>query len=203
MEDVPHIDLRAKGLPTYVERRWEQALALRDACLGWLPFGGLLARLADPFARRWLRRSGSPFPDDISAIARSLGRPGVWLLHGACASGCTALADDGPDGLRRTLAWPFPSLGRLVEVVHQRGPAGDFLNVTWRGEGTPVENNHHRVAAMAACTGRHPPDLEWATPPVVKACTRLAVEMCAAAGRLVVAGWEETGRVTAVTKAGP
>ena len=63
------------------------------------------------------------------------GGPGIWLLHGAYAFGCTALADDGPDGpvLRRTLDWPFPGLGRLVEVVHQRGPAGDFLNVTWPG----------------------------------------------------------------------
>ena len=262
----------------------------------------------------------------------TLGRPGIWLLHGAYAFGCTALADDGPDGpvLRRTLDWPFPGLGRLVEVVHQRGPAGDFLNVTWPGfagvltavapgrfaasinqapmrrrttvgwllwldyalnalaaffssgrpppehslrvafetcatfdeacrflettpvarpvlflvtgcapgervlierdgddarlyrdrtvvanawrdrsdgwrprvcgEGTPVENNRRRVAAMAACTGRHPPNLEWATAPVVNACTRVAVEMCAASGRLVVAGWEANGRVTAVTE---
>ena len=124
-----------KGAPAHAERRREQALALRDACLGWLPFGGLLAWLADPLARWWLRRSGSPFLDEIAAIARTLGRPGIWLLHGAYAFGCTALADDGPDGpvLRRTLDWPFPGLGRLVEVVHQRGPAGDFLNVTWPG----------------------------------------------------------------------
>jgi hypothetical protein len=49
--------------------------------------------------------------------------------------GSTALADDTPRGprLRRTLDWPFPGLGRLVEIVHQRGPAGAFLNVTWPG----------------------------------------------------------------------
>ena len=334
MECIPQIDLREEGVPAHAERRRAQALALRDACLGWLPFGGLLARLADPFARGWLRRSGSPFLDDISAIARTLGRPGIWLLHGAYAFGCTALADDGPDGpvLRRTLDWPFPGLGRLVEVVHQRGPAGDFLNVTWPGfagvltavapgrfaasinqapmrrrttagwllwldyvvnavaafvssgrpppehslriafetcatfdeacrflettlvarpvlflvtgclpgervlierdgedarvyrdrtvvanawrdrsdgwrprvcgEGTPIENNRRRVAAMAACTGAHPSNLEWATAPVVNAFTRVAVEMCAASGRLVVAGWEATGRVTAITELG-
>ena len=333
MEFVPQIDLREEGVAAHARRRSAQALALRDACLGWLPFGGLLARLVDPFARGWLRRSGSPFLDDISAIARTLGRPGIWLLHGAYAFGCTALADDGPDGpvLRRTLDWPFPGLGRLVEVIHQRGPAGNFLNVTWPGfagvltavapgrfaasinqapmrrrtkagwllwldyalnalaaffssgrpppehslrvafetcatfdqacrflettpvarpvlflvagcapgervlierdgndsrvyrdetvvanawrdrsagwrprvcgEGTPVENNRRRVAAMAACTGRHPPDLEWAMAPVVNVCTRVAVEMCAASGRLVVAGWEADGRVTKVTEA--
>jgi hypothetical protein len=74
----------------------------------------------------------------------------------------------------------------------------------WRprvcGEGTPVENNRRRVAAMAACTGVHPPNLEWAMAPVVNACTRVAVEMCAASGRLIVGGWEANGRVTAVTE---
>jgi hypothetical protein len=53
---------------------------------------------------------------------------------------------------------------------------------------------------MVATTGVHPPHLEWAVPPVVNAFTRLAVEMCAASGRLVVAGWEAEGRVTAVTE---
>lgn len=332
METVPIVDLREGGPPAHAGQRREQALALRSACLGWLPCGGLLAWLADPLARWWLRRSASPLVGEIEAIARTMGRPGIWLLHGAYAIGCTALADESADGpvLRRTLDWPFPGLGRLVEVTRQRGEAGEFLNVTWPGfagvltavapgrfaasinqapmrrrttagwllwldyvlnalaaffssgrpppehslrvafetcatfdeacrflettpvarpvlflvtgcapgervlierdgddarlygdrtvvanawrdrsdgwrprvcgEGTPVENNHRRVAAMAACTGAHPPDLAWATAPVVNACTRVAAEMCAASGRLVVAGWEAEGRVTAITE---
>lgn len=332
METVPIVDLREGGPPAHAGQRREQALALRSACLGWLPCGGLLAWLADPLARWWLRRSASPLVGEIEAIARTMGRPGIWLLHGAYAFGCTALADESADGpvLRRTLDWPFPGLGRLVEVTRQRGEAGEFLNVTWPGfagvltavapgrfaasinqapmrrrttagwllwldyvlnalaaffssgrpppehslrvafetcatfdeacrflettpvarpvlflvtgcapgervlierdgddarlygdrtvvanawrdrsdgwrprvcgEGTPVENNHRRVAAMAACTGAHPPDLAWATAPVVNACTRVAAEMCAASGRLVVAGWEAEGRVTAITE---
>lgn len=332
METVPIVDLREGGPPAHAGQRREQALALRSACLGWLPCGGLLAWLADPLARWWLRRSASPLVGEIEAIARTMGRPGIWLLHGAYAFGCTALADESADGpvLRRTLDWPFPGLGRLVEVTRQRGEAGEFLNVTWPGfagvltavapgrfaasinqapmrrrttagwllwldyvlnalaaffssgrpppehslrvafetcatfdeacrflettpvarpvlflvtgcapgervlierdgddarlygdrtvvanawrdrsdgwrprvcgEGTPVENNHRRVAAMAASTGAHPPDLAWATAPVVNACTRVAAEMCAASGRLVVAGWEAEGRVTAITE---
>jgi hypothetical protein len=117
------------------ELRHEQALAVRSACLGWLPCGGLLARLGDPIVRRWMRRAGSPYTAEIDAVARALKRPGIWLLHGAYLFGCTALADETADGprLRRTLDWPFPGLGRLVEVVRQRGPAGDYLNVTWPG----------------------------------------------------------------------
>jgi hypothetical protein len=332
METIPIVDLREGGPPAHARQRREQALALRAACLGWLPFGGLLAWLADPLARWWLCRSGSPLVGEIDAIARTLGRPGVWLLHGAYAFGCTALADESADGpvLRRTLDWPFPGLGRLVEVTRQRGEAGEFLNVTWPGfagvltavapgrfaasinqapmrrrtavgwllwldyalnalaaffvsgrlppehvlrrvfetcrtfdeacrllaqtpvarpvlflvagctagermlierdgdqtrvycddtvvanawrdrsrgwrprvcgEGTPIENNRRRVAAMTACTGVQPPNLQWVTAPVANACTRVAVEMCAASGRLVVAGWEASGRVTAVTE---
>jgi hypothetical protein len=332
METVPFVDIREGGPPAHARQRREQALALRAACLGWLPAGGVLARLADPLARSWLRRSASPLVGEIGAIARTLARPGVWLLHGAYAFGCTALADESADGpvLRRTLDWPFPGLGRLVEVTRQRGEAGEFLNVTWPGfagvltavapgrfaasinqapirrrtaagwllwldyalnaltaffasgrpppehvlrrafetcatfdeacrllaqtpvarpvlflvagcaagermlierdddqtrvyrddtvvanawrdhsrgwrprvcgEGTPIENNRRRVAAMAACTGVHPPNLEWVTTPVANACTRVAVEMCAASGRLVVAGWEANGRVTKVTE---
>ncbi len=113
----------------------ERALAVREACLGWLPLGGLLARLADPVVRRWMRHSETPYLDEIEAVARALGRPGTWLLHGAYLLGCTALADEGPDGprLRRTLDWPFPGLGRLVEVARRQGTAGDYLNVTWPG----------------------------------------------------------------------
>jgi hypothetical protein len=95
----------------------------------------MLARLADPVARRWLVRSGSPLLAEIGSIARSVDRPGVWLLHCAYAVGCTASVAESTDGpvLRRTLDWPFPGLGRLVEVARQQGPAGDYINVTWPG----------------------------------------------------------------------
>src|SRR6185503_7089089 len=33
----------------------------------------------------------------------------------------------------RTLDWPFPGLGRYVELVRMKGPAGEFINVTWPG----------------------------------------------------------------------
>ena len=77
----------------------------------------------------------SPYAGEIDAVAKALKRPGTWLLHGAYLFGCTALADETTEGprLRRTLDWPFPGLGRLVEVVRRRGAAGEYLNVTWPG----------------------------------------------------------------------
>ncbi len=110
------------------------ALAVRDACIGWLPLGGLLAWLGDPVMKRWMRRI-SPYAAEIDAIARAVNRPGIWLLHGAYLFGCTALADETETGprLRRTLDWPFPGLGRLVEVMRRESGAGPYFSVTWPG----------------------------------------------------------------------
>jgi len=135
MKQVPLIDARDSAAAGHVRQREPEALAVRDACLGWLPLGELLARLADPIVRRWMKRAGTPYSAEIEIVARTLKKPGIWLLHGAYLFGCTALADETAQGphLRRTLDWPFPGLGRLVEVRRQRGPAGEFLNVTWPG----------------------------------------------------------------------
>ncbi len=132
---VPLFDARDGGPAAHARARAAQVLAVRDACLGWFPAGGALARAGDPLVRRWMCRSASPYARDIADIQAQLGRSGAWTLHGAYLFGCTALADEGAAGprLRRTLDWPFAGLGRLAETVWQRGPAGDFLNVTWPG----------------------------------------------------------------------
>jgi hypothetical protein len=135
VEPVPTVDVREGGPTAHARQRLPQAQALRDACLGWLTGGRVLAWLADPVARWWLVRSGSPLLTEIGNIARSVRGPGVWSLHCAYTVGCTASVAESTDGplLRRTLDWPFPGLGRLVEVARQQGPAGEYLNVTWPG----------------------------------------------------------------------
>jgi len=129
------VDVRDAASDAPLRQREPEALAVRDACLGWLPLGGLLARFADPIVRGWMKRAGTAYATEIDSVARTLKKPGVWLLHGAYLFGCTALGDEGEKGprLRRTLDWPFPGLGRLAEVRRQRGAAGEFLNVTWPG----------------------------------------------------------------------
>ena len=335
MKSVVFIDAVDGAADSHLRQREAEALAVRDACLGWLPLGGVLARLADPIVRAWMKRAGTAYAAEIDSVARTLKKPGIWLLHGAYLFGCTALADDTAPGprLRRTLDWPFPGLGRLVEVRRQRGSAGEFLNVTWPGfvgvltamapsrfaasinqapmrrrwrtsvllwldyvlnalaglrgsgrlppehllrhvfetcasfdearhlletapvarpvlfllvgtkpgeriviereetsartyrddtvfandwrerhpmwrpracgDGEPVENNIRRRRALAAWTGRDANELEWVAAPVLNACTRLSVEMCAATGQLTVAGWEAdaAGGASAVTSA--
>ena len=65
----------------------------------------------------------------------ALGFPGIWFLNGSYQWSCTALAREeaGTPWLARTLDWPFPGLGRFVEIARMRGPAGEFYNVTWPG----------------------------------------------------------------------
>lgn len=134
---VPVADARAAGLVDYARARKDRMIELRDACIGPLtPLAKLLAA-GDEFASRWLHRSGSPYADEVDAIARVAGTYGVPLLNTSYEWGCTALAAPSAtqDSARllRSLDWPFDGLGRLVEVVRQQGPAGEFWNVTWPG----------------------------------------------------------------------
>ncbi len=133
---VSVVDARAAGAVGHAIEGRARAHALRDDCLAWLPrlFRALLPMM-DLATRRWLRRSASPYVGDIEAIASALNLPGIWFLNGSYEWGCTALARDekGVPWIARTLDWPFPGLGRHVEVARMQGPAGEFLSVTWPG----------------------------------------------------------------------
>ena len=85
------------------------------------------AALADAFAVALCRR-------DRGDLRRRSAFSGVWFLNGSYQWGCTARArDDDAPWLVRTLDWPFPGLGRHVEVARMTGDAGEFYSVTWPG----------------------------------------------------------------------
>jgi len=133
---IPVVDIRAGGTLHHARDGKARARALRQACLAWFPrlFRALLP-LLDVLAKRWFVRSSSPYVEEIRAIAAALGVPGVWFLNGSYQWCCTALAceEDDVPWLLRTLDWPFPGLGRHVEIAHMQGTAGEFYNVTWPG----------------------------------------------------------------------
>jgi hypothetical protein len=136
LASIPVIDVRHGGPLLHAREARERARGLRDACVSWLPAPvQALLPLLDGIARRWLTRSQSPYVREIHAIATLLGFPGIWFLNGSYQWSCTALAreEDGAPWLARTLDWPFPGLGRFVEIARMRGPAGEFMNVTWPG----------------------------------------------------------------------
>jgi hypothetical protein len=104
--------------------------------VAWFPaLARPLVPLLDRMARRWLMRSCSPYVGEVRAIAAALGFPGIWFLNSSYQWSCTSCArdEDGVPWLARTLDWPFPGLGRHVEIARMRGPAGEFFNVTWPG----------------------------------------------------------------------
>jgi len=132
---VPVRDVREGGPVRHAIEAREVARALRDDCLAWFPASArYFVPSLDRITRRWLTRSASPYVPEIGAIASALNFPGIWFLNGSYEWGCTSLArDDGVPWLARTLDWPFPGLGRHVEIAHMRGPAGEFYSVTWPG----------------------------------------------------------------------
>jgi len=134
--EIPLVDVREGGTLRQAQESAARARALRDDCLTFFPRPVAAALpVLDKAARRWLARSQSPYLHEIEGIAAALGFSGVWFLNGSYSWGCTTMSRDeeGEPWLVRTLDWPFPGLGRHVEVAHKRGEAGEFYSVTWPG----------------------------------------------------------------------
>jgi hypothetical protein len=130
------VDVREGGPVRHAVDGHSRARALRNDCVAWLPTPArMLLPAMDALTRRWLQRSRSPYVADVAAIVAALGFPGIWFLNGSYEWGCTAVArdEDGAPWLARTLDWPFPGLGRHLEIARMRGAAGEFFNVTWPG----------------------------------------------------------------------
>jgi hypothetical protein len=148
---IPVVDCRADGPVRHATDGQMRARALRDECVAWLPgVARTLVPALDSATRAWLRRSRSPFVAEIESIARALDFSGVWFLNGCYQWGCTSIArdEDGVPWLARTLDWPFPGLGRRLEIARRRADAGDFFNVTWPGYvGTLTASAPGRFAA--------------------------------------------------------
>jgi hypothetical protein len=133
---IPVVDVREGGPVRHAVIGRERARALNNDCLTWLPPPvRMLLPAMDALTRRWMQRSRSPYVADVAAIVAALGLPGVWFLNGSYEWGCTSVArdEDGAPWLARTLDWPYPGLGRHLEVARMRGTAGEFFNVTWPG----------------------------------------------------------------------
>jgi hypothetical protein len=133
---IPILDARRGGPVRHAIEGRERARALRDACVTWLPRGAAaLLPAMDAVTRAWLKRSCSPYVADVEAIAQALGFSGIWFLNGCYQWGCTTVAREeaGVPWLVRTLDWPFPGLGRHLEIAQLHGRAGDFDAVTWPG----------------------------------------------------------------------
>jgi hypothetical protein len=133
---IPLYDMRSGGPVALAAARPSDLDELRGYCLAYVPKPlHALVPVADAVARRWLARSASPYVAEVAKIAAIAQAPGVFLVNTAYEWACTVAAchAGGAPVMLRTLDWPFGGLGRKVAVVRQRGPGGEFWNVTWPG----------------------------------------------------------------------
>jgi len=131
---IPVIDVRRGGPVAHARLRRAPMTALRDACFSFLPGSIRIAPVLDKVSSRWLARTPSPYLDEIATISGLVAGGGVWFVNASYEWGCTTRIDAAPaPRLWRTLDWPFPGLGRHVEVALQDGGAGVYANVTWPG----------------------------------------------------------------------
>lgn len=131
---IPVIDVRGGGPVAHARLRREPMIALRDACFSFVPGLRGIAPVLDRVSSSWLARTPSPYLTEIAEISGLVAGGGVWFVNASYEWGCTTRVDAASaPRLWRTLDWPFPGLGRHVEVALQDGGAGVYANVTWPG----------------------------------------------------------------------
>jgi hypothetical protein len=132
--EIPVIDARRGGAPQIARVATGRLIDVHRSArrLVTPPLLGL----GDHVSRRWLARNNNPYLDEIRAITELLPGRGAYALNTSFEWCCTSAVGDDPAGgvrLIRALDWGQPGLGRNVVVAWQRGPAGDFANITWPG----------------------------------------------------------------------
>ena len=111
---------------------------LRDllAC-GARAYGSAGLAVGDALSRRWLRRTGNPYREEIDAVAAQCEGRGMVMLNLSYEWTCTTGVAADPEGpgnrMLRTLDWALDGLGRNLIVLRRSGPAGAYWDLTWPG----------------------------------------------------------------------
>jgi len=132
---IPLVDARGAEHPAAfaaAARADETAAILQTARR---QYGAAGLAIGDALSRRWLARNPTPFADEVAAVAASIGTAGAHLLNLSFEWGCTCgVVQEPAPTLLRVLDWgSLPGLGETLCVIHQSGPAGDWLNIGWPG----------------------------------------------------------------------
>jgi hypothetical protein len=140
MHTIPLIDIRNSDYPSVLKQHKESALALLTASRNTFGFASRLLSyaalpLGDWLSETWLRRTPSPYVSEILEFSKILQTSGVIALNACYEWGCTSFIqqDQGIITLNRVMDWPFPDLGKHIMVLHAKGTAGEYHNVTWLG----------------------------------------------------------------------
>ncbi|MGD9744297.1 MAG: hypothetical protein AB7F08_13600 [Dongiaceae bacterium] len=133
LPEIPIVELAASDAAELALHEADRAQALAAVAREIYPLW--LLKLGDWRSRNWLLRQNNPYLGEIDRIAAAMRQPGVHMLNLSYEWACTTGACDEGEGMRmlRVLDWPMPGLGRNLAVARHRGPAGEWLNVTWPG----------------------------------------------------------------------
>jgi hypothetical protein len=164
---IPYVDVRETGFISLVETHKDKTIDLiRNSRLsyGWLSkaVSGLALPIGDKLSLSWLKKTNNPYREEIEKTAKIVGEKGTIALNMSYEWGCTSgafQAEAGAPRLARILDWPLPGLGENIVVAHQKGPAGEFHNVTWPG----VSGIYNGVAhgRFAAAINQAPMRRHW------------------------------------------
>jgi hypothetical protein len=135
---IPYVDVREGGiidlLATQKENnvvgKMKKQIGFAGRAAAWLALTP-----GDRLSKKWLRKTDNPYLSEITAFAKVLKTKGIYALNLSYEWACTTGVYSEPAGnkMLRVLDWPMPRMGDSLIVAHQRGQAGDFLNVTWLG----------------------------------------------------------------------
>jgi hypothetical protein len=135
--ELPFLDAGDGGAVALVDAAPEAARALVATALGAHKLLPRVAPLGDALSRRWLERNRNPYGPEIAAVARRVGRPGVFLLNCVYEWACSTSAgpDRAGDGNRmiRVLDWGMKGIGRYAVMARHASAAGSYLAATWPG----------------------------------------------------------------------
>jgi hypothetical protein len=136
LPEIPVIDVTgdvpALGIAEAAEDRLEELFEAAHA-----HYGRRVVAVADRLSQRWTMRNATPYQQEIAAFADRMPVPGGWFANASfewsCTNGVQLCPDTGLPRMLRVLDWPLAGLGRCLVAARQKGPAGDFLNLTWPG----------------------------------------------------------------------
>ena len=137
---IPFIDLRDKTLVDLLRMFPDKAQELIRAARRTYGLPSAIASaalmpLADKWSQAWLARTVNPYLHEIESMADVMECRGLYALNICFEWGCTSglWRTENTISLLRVLDWPFPELGKHIVILHQKGKAGEFYNITWPG----------------------------------------------------------------------
>ena len=140
--EIPLIDAREGGMAGFVRSQKDKIQKLARLTRGQL---GWFSRVVAPFvypvmdtvSKWWLKKTKNPYYEEIKDTAKVVGEKGVYahnvIYEWSCTTGALKTPERKAPQLVRVMDWLIKGMGKHIAVVHQKGPAGEFHNITWPG----------------------------------------------------------------------